>query len=203
MNWLLFKGLKVIREKIIAALVKDKNVLDVGSVGQSEEYCLWNILQQNAKSLVGVDLPNAKDVVVNEFNLTDKAYQHTQVDNTKIIYGNMETLKLDKKFDVIVAGDVIEHVSNQGLFLDNLAEHLSPDGQLIITTPNAKWPTVFLKPNVTHVLWHDIFTLRQLLVRHSLQITQWLYYPGNKPHYAPWLLPLVYRQSIFLVAKKL
>lgn len=193
----------MIREQAIAALVKDKKVLDVGSVGQSEEYCLWNILKRNAKTLIGVDLPSAKDVVVNEFNLTDKAYQHTQADHTKIIYGNMETLKLDEKFDVIVAGDVIEHVSNQGLFLDNLAEHLSADGQLIITTPNAKWPTVFLKPNVTHVLWHDIFTLKQLLSRHSLQITQWFYYPGNKPHYALWLLPLVYRQSIFLVATKL
>jgi 2-polyprenyl-3-methyl-5-hydroxy-6-metoxy-1,4-benzoquinol methylase len=48
-----------------------------------------------------------------------------------------EEFSFDKKFDVIFAGDLIEHLTNPGLFLENAKRHLSSGGRLIITTPNA------------------------------------------------------------------
>jgi len=190
----------MIREEIIAQKVKGKRVLDIGSVGQSDEYCLWGILSENSLELTGVDLPTSIDTLKSEFDVSPAGYSHGK--DKRIVYGNMENIQLNRKFEVVVAGDVIEHVSNQGLFLDNIAHHLEPDGELILTTPNAKWLTVFFKPNATHTLWHDIYTLQTLLKRHKLSIKEWFYYYGNKKSYPWWQKPLVKRQSIFVVAQK-
>nr|WP_172632601.1 methyltransferase domain-containing protein [Methanotorris igneus] len=57
-----------------------------------------------------------------------------------VIYDDVQKFenlkKLNKKFDVIVAGEIIEHLENPGLFLDKVKEFLKEDGILIITTPN-------------------------------------------------------------------
>ncbi|MDG9668257.1 class I SAM-dependent methyltransferase [Hahella sp. CR1] len=189
----------MIREKIILERTKGKKVLDIGSVGQSDEYCLWAILKKNARSLTGVDLPNATTVLADKFDVSPQGYEHSQDD--KIVYDNMETVDLGDKYEVAVAGDVIEHVSNPGLFLDNIKRHLEEDGELIITTPNAKWLTVLFKPNATHTLWHDIYTLRALLERHGYSITYWRYYVGNKPYYNFFKRLLAWRQQILVIAK--
>jgi len=185
------------RETKILELVKNKDVLDIGSLGQSDEYCLWDILSDSCRSLTGVDLPEAIQTTRKCFNV-DIAHQN----DPRIICGNMETIDLQKTFDVVIAGDVIEHVSNQGLFLDNICRHLRDFGKLIITTPNAKWPTVFCKPNPTHTMWHDLYTLEIILQRHNLKIEFFCFYYGNKNHYPWWQIPLVFRQSIFVVAVK-
>jgi SAM-dependent methyltransferase len=43
---------------------------------------------------------------------------------------------LDDRFDVIVAGDVIEHLPNPQALLEAAARLLSPGGRLLIATPN-------------------------------------------------------------------
>jgi 2-polyprenyl-3-methyl-5-hydroxy-6-metoxy-1,4-benzoquinol methylase len=186
------------RERLIAPLISGKRVLDIGSLGQSAEYCLWRFLAKYSASLTGVDLPDAEQTAREVLQIEVNGLRHKY--DPRIIYGNMENLDLGETFDVAVAGDVIEHVSNQGLFLDNIRRHLKPAGQLILTTPNAKWPTVFLRPNATHVLWHDAFTLRQLLGRHGFTLETLRYYQGNKPQYPLWQRPLLIRQQIFAVA---
>lgn len=186
----------MLREAIILRYVSGKDVLDIGSVGQdldpatravitktdgnSQKYYLWNLLKAHARSLVGIDLEAPP--------------------SGEIVRGNMETYSFGKQFDVAVAGDVLEHVSNQGLFLENIHRHLKPDGYLIVSTPNAKWWTVFLKPNETHTLWHDRFTLGEALRRTNFKIIEFHYYPGNKPHYPLWKRILAWRQGMCVVA---
>ena len=188
------------REKVILDLVQDKDVLDIGSLGQSDEYCLWNIMSGYCKSITGVDLPSAADTARGLLNVQTQSIAHGK--DKRIIYGDMEQINLGKTFDIAIAGYVIEHVSNQGLFLDNIYRHLRSDGRLVITTPNAKWPTVFLKPNATHVFWHDRYTLLNVLERHNFKISSLEYYYGNKPHYSWWKVPLVVRQAIIVIAEK-
>jgi 2-polyprenyl-3-methyl-5-hydroxy-6-metoxy-1,4-benzoquinol methylase len=188
------------REDTIIPLVKGRRVLDIGSVGQSDEYCLWTVLSAHSESLIGVDLPDAADTAQAIIGVSPPGLSHRQ--DARIVQGNMETISLGAEFDVAVAGDVIEHVSNQGLFLDNIARHLVPGGRLIITTPNAKWPTVCLAPNPTHTLWHDRYTLTHLLERHGYLLEHLAYYRGNKARYPAWAIPLVSRQQIIAVARK-
>ena len=171
----------MIREQIIIKLIKDKDVLDIGCVGQTDKYNLRDSIKNSAKSLTGIDIEPSYD--------------------GSIVQGNMETYSFDKKIDVVIAGDVIEHVDNQGLLLDNIRNHLREDGLLIITTPNAKWPTVFMPNNPTHTSWHDRNTLRAILERHGFEISEFRYYYGNKKHYNILLRPLVMRQAMLAICK--
>jgi 2-polyprenyl-3-methyl-5-hydroxy-6-metoxy-1,4-benzoquinol methylase len=183
----------MIREKIILKEIKNKDVLDIGSIGQSKAYSLWNLYKNSKfKSLTGIDLPRSAEISQKKF-----------LDDIRIIKGNMEYYQFNKKFDIVIAGDVIEHVNNQGLFLNNIYNHLNDDGKLIITTPNAKWPTVFLKPNPTHTLWHDRYTLMRILKNSGFQIIYFKYYFGNKINYSFIVKPLIIRQAIIVICKKI
>lgn len=48
--------------------------------------------------------------------------------------GNLES----KKFDIVYASEVVEHVENPLAFVNSLRERLSDDGVLILTTPDAE-----------------------------------------------------------------
>ncbi len=50
-------------------------------------------------------------------------------------HANAETFRLPERFNTIVAGEVLEHLSNPGLFLQRAREHLAAGGRLLITTP--------------------------------------------------------------------
>lgn len=171
----------MIREDIIRDHVKGKDVLDVGSTGQTDEYSLWDIIEKNAGSLSGIDL--------------------TPSDRKNVVQGNMETYSFGKKFDIIILGDVLEHVDNQGVLLDNLGRHLKEDGELIITTPNAKWFTVILRPNPSHALWHDRYTLEVILKRHGFFMSEVVYYCGNKNYYNPVARVVLLRQQMLCICK--
>jgi 2-polyprenyl-3-methyl-5-hydroxy-6-metoxy-1,4-benzoquinol methylase len=168
------------RMNFIVDRCKDKDVLDVGSTGQTESYDLWPRIKKVAKSLTGIDVVDHHDL--------------------DIVTGNMENQQFNKKFDIIVVGDTIEHVHNQGLFLNNIREHLKEGGELIITTPNAKWFTIMLRPNPTHVLWHDYYTLAYILKETGFEVDYFAFYLGNK-NYAWYKKPLVWRQSMLAVCK--
>lgn len=187
----------MIREAIIARHVTGRRTLDVGSLGQTDDYRLWDVLSDHAEELTGIDLD---DAALAEVTL-GTALAGAAVDpDPRILRGNMESDDLGRRFEVIVAGDVIEHMSNPGRFLDNCRRHLEPGGQLVLTTPNAKWPTVFLRPNPTHALWHDRHTLGHLLERHGFRVDEMRTYPGNKPHYPLPLRLLAWQQSLLAIA---
>jgi SAM-dependent methyltransferase len=171
------------REDYIKNYLKPEiSVLDIGSCGQTNKYSLWNFLKQENIHLVGIDIVKSND--------------------PSIVFGNMEYYDFHCQFDLIIAGDVLEHIENQGIFLRNIHKHLKKDGVFILTTPNAKWPTVILKPNPTHTLWHDRYTLEFILKQCGVTIVHFQYYYGNKPHYPLVVRPLIWRQSMFLVCKK-
>jgi len=171
----------MIREDIVKSYVKGKDVLDVGAVGQTRHYNLWEDIKVMTRSLTGIDIAPSPD--------------------KDIVQGNMETYSFGKKFDVIVLGDVIEHVDNQGLLLDNLRRHLKEDGVIIMTTPNAKWPTVFLPTNPTHTLWHDKRTISAIVERHGFSIAGFRYYYGNKSRYNPLVRLFIKRQQMLVICK--
>ncbi len=58
---------------------------------------------------------------------------------TNLIEGDACQLSktVQEKFDLLVAGEVIEHLSNPGLFFEEAARCLTPGGAILITVPNA------------------------------------------------------------------
>ena len=170
------------RLEVILRYCREKKVLDIGSTGQTEAYNLWQFLKKVGSSVCGIDIVPSPD--------------------PGIILGDMETYNFNDDYDVIVAGDVIEHVENQGRFLRNVHRHLRADGHFIVTTPNAKWLTVFFKPNPTHALWHDRHTLAYVLEQNGFRVIEFGHYFGNKPRYRWWFWPLVLRQGLIAICIK-
>ena len=119
------------RFDIIRSYCAKKRCLDIGTVGdlnhhirQPEKWLFAHIKSVGA-DVIGLDLN--KEAV-------DEA---RELGFSQIYHGNAETHVFDSKFDVITAGEVIEHLNNPGQFLVNVRRNLGRDGLIILTTPNA------------------------------------------------------------------
>jgi 2-polyprenyl-3-methyl-5-hydroxy-6-metoxy-1,4-benzoquinol methylase len=169
-----FKTIRT-RYDIIEKLVKNKDVLDLGCVNhdsetEKDEFWLHKFLIKHARSIIGID-NNKKEI--NKLN--KKGY--------KIIYGDAENFQLNKKFDVIIAGELIEHLSNPGLFLQSCKKNLKDSGIIIITTPNAFSFRHILRgvifgvvpTNDEHTAWFTPVTLKRLAELNGLTITEGYY----------------------------
>ena len=82
-------------------------------------------------------------------------------------------------FDVVVAGDIIEHLSNPGKMLDGITRLLKPNGCLILSTPNSMGLPAYLRyvtgrfhEGLQHVLCFNPITLAQLLQRHGYYVAE-------------------------------
>ncbi len=160
------------RDKFIQQMCSGKHVLDLGCIRHSAEYALadpgWihNKIKSVASKVVGVDyLPEEIE------KLTAKGYD--------IIFGDVtKPIDLNDKFDVIVAGDLIEHLVNFEGFFENCSRLLNPDGVLLISTPNpfysAEFHFVAFKGdyliNPEHTCWIDPQALSQLSSRFDYRI---------------------------------
>lgn len=90
---------------------------------------------------------------------------------------NVETMDLDRQFDTVVAGELIEHIANPGLMLDTIQSHLKPDGQAVLSTPNP-WGIPLLNRilhrelsvNDEHTAWYGPKTIAQLCKRYGLDL---------------------------------
>lgn len=88
--------------------------------------------------------------------------------------------------DVVVAGEIIEHLESPGQFLRAVAPLLRPDGVLVVTTPNAYRLAGFLAPvlgeeliHPDHVGIHSIHTLRTLGERAGYRVDRLGYYQNT------------------------
>ena len=85
--------------------------------------------------------------------------------------------------EVVVAGELIEHLDLPGAFLDEVGSLVSDGGSLVITTPNAQRLTnvvgALLGRDIVsgeHVGWHSWKTLDTLLRRHGWRLEELAYY---------------------------
>ena len=114
-------------ELLDTLIKKTDTVLDIGFWGQGKTYesPTWphKLLKDRAGDVYGLDLVYDESVI-------------PDADRAKYKVAAAEDFHFDKKFSIIFAGDLIEHLVNPGLFLDNAKAHLDAGGKLIITTPN-------------------------------------------------------------------
>jgi len=174
------------RERFIVEACCGKKVLHLGFADHpytenrlDDGSWLHNKIRQVSKLCVGVDLDNETVAYLKEkHNLTD------------LFAGDVERLEqLDiGKFEIVVAGEIIEHLNNPGLFLKSAKTVLDPDGRLIITTTNAfcarrllRIPFGIESIHPDHVYYFSHRTLRELtrrfgynlLEQHSYRLPNW------------------------------
>lgn len=107
---------------------------------------------------------------------------------------NLAEVQLDETFEVILAGEMIEHLSNPGLFLKGIRRFMNSDTQLVITTVNTYCAFRFLiyairgkggenEPvHPDHVAYYSFRTLNLILERENLIVEKFLFYDIGKEH---------------------
>lgn len=94
--------------------------------------------------------------------------------------GDAERFDLGRSFDVIVAGDILEHLGDLNGFMQSCKRHLRPGGRLLISTPNPWYWRYIVKAalhvevanNPEHVIWVCPRLLRQLAARHGMEMSE-------------------------------
>jgi 2-polyprenyl-3-methyl-5-hydroxy-6-metoxy-1,4-benzoquinol methylase len=140
---------------------------------------LHGMISKVAASLVGVDAD--RDGI--------EWFQKNGFPNT--YYDNVENLShpsvCGNKYDLILAGEIIEHLENPGLFLRSIQKLMTPDTDLIITTINAYCFFRFLYyllgrelVHPDHNYYFSPIVLRKLITRCGLDVKDLRYYPVGK-----------------------
>ncbi len=171
------------KNKKIAENCKNKNVLDLGVVDHDVIYekkknWLHRDLKEVAKNIKGIDI-DKKSIKI----LKKRGYN--------VDYCNVEDMNLKEKFEVIVAGDLIEHLDNAGRFLESVKKHMNKTSIFIITTPNclslSNWIELLIFGrikyiNEEHTLWYDANTIKKILLNHGFEIEELSFIVTN-PHF--------------------
>jgi 2-polyprenyl-3-methyl-5-hydroxy-6-metoxy-1,4-benzoquinol methylase len=112
--------------KLLALVGSDKRVLDVGC---SSGYLARHLVERGC-TVVGL-----------EFDPDAAAAARSVC--TDVLVGDVETMELpfeEASFDVVLCGDLVEHLRDPEAFLARARPLLHPDGRLVLTTPNvANW----------------------------------------------------------------
>jgi SAM-dependent methyltransferase len=163
------EALVVDRIQYLTELARNKDVLDVGVVAHDaniagDDKWLHKHLAKAARTCLGVDILEAE---------VEKLRAH----GFNVICTDIVAHQLEQKFDLVVCGEVLEHVDAPGLLLSSCAKMLRPSGRLVVTVPNP-WFAGYLRrsllngppleDNVDHVAWFDPCTLCELGERQGL-----------------------------------
>lgn len=127
------------RVALLRQLAAGRRVLDIGvvehdAINEQSDRWLHRHLAEVAASCRGVDV--LQDGVA---ALQEKGYD--------VICHDVISSPLPDRFDLIVAGDVIEHVGNPEGLMRASQQMLAPGGRLVLSTPN---------PYMLHRVWHHL-----------------------------------------------
>jgi len=163
-----YEGLKfpVFRAETILSYCDDKEVLDIGCVEhnidrtRADEWVHGRI-KRAAKKVIGIDY------LAEEVNkLKEAGYEVVCADATKPFH-------IGEQFDVIVVGNLIEHLSDFPGFFSNVTEHLKENGVVLVSTANPFYMEQYfysafkneIMINPEHTCWLDPVALDQLAGR--------------------------------------
>jgi ubiquinone/menaquinone biosynthesis C-methylase UbiE len=107
---------------------------------------------------------------------------------------NLEKVQINETFDVIVAGEMIEHLNNPGLFLSGIKRFMDANTSLVITTINAYCAMRLFQylwsgkggtgepVHPDHVAYYSYSTLKLLLERQNMTLKRFLFYDVGVEH---------------------
>lgn len=121
---------KKVRDRVhwILESSQGETVLDVGcSQGLTSI-----LLAREGKDVVGIDvLEDAIEYARNQLEQEEKPTR----EHLELIHDNFASHSFDRTFDVIIMGEILEHIADTNRFIHKAIELLNPNGRLIITVP--------------------------------------------------------------------
>lgn len=160
------------RLDLLRSICADKVVLDVGVVehfaeNRHRDRWLHKNLVDVAASCRGVDIL-AEDV------------EELRAQGYDVVVHDLTHSPLDDRFDVVVVGEVIEHLGAPEPFLANIRPMLADGGRLVVTTPNPymlnrTWQSLRgrFPDSVDHALLLGPGNVLELATRAGLALDAW------------------------------
>ncbi len=171
------------RQKLILEYCRDKSVLHLGCVESGsvrESFQTGELLhlqlQGVATQLIGLDIDSDGIQFLTDQGIPNLVRVDLEAADLVNIAGGAE---------VVVAGELIEHLSNPGLVIQRISELLKKTGgTAIITVPNAfsirhLFSVMFSRTECVmpdHNFYFSYVTLRSLLSRNGLEAIDWYAY---------------------------
>lgn len=158
-------------------------------------------LEQIASHVVGIDAD-------------EKGIETLSEKGSKNLYQadleRLEKLDLNEMFDVIIAGEMIEHLNNPGLFISGIQRFMTSETRLVLTTINAYCGMRFWQYGLRgkrgkqepvhpdHVAYYSYSTLKLLIERHGMHVEKFLFYDVGKEHrpHNRWFVNLINDVSV-------
>ena len=169
------------RDSFILQKVKGRSVLHLGCIGETDSELIVKV--NRAKELLHSKVKKVASEVYGIDIDAEAIAEYTNILGKKNLFvGDVEKLELvpiDKKFDIILFTDLMEHLSNPGLALEGIKRFMSDESELIVSVPHS-----FGLPNYIryilgkfqegnqHVAAYNSAHLYNLLYRHGFRITE-------------------------------
>lgn len=155
---------------------------------------LHSILQEEAQTLCGVDIDAASLAKMRDLGFENLWHGDAE---------NLATLGTDEKFDVVVAGDLLEHLTCPGSMIEGVKRLLNPGGICLVSTVNAfgihfqlrRWLGRYVE-HFEHVAFYSPETLVHLFERHGYRAVE-LYGGFTEPPHN------LRKKALFLAGKPL
>lgn len=175
----------------ITMCISDKDVLDVGCVG--EDFCLHKKIKERAHSVLGIDINR-------------EGIERMRSEGHDVMYADAEQFNANPiSFDVVGFGACLEHMDNLGLALDCAWKNLRDGGRLVITTPNARHLGVAFKEMVGkgHRFIFTPRSISNLLKAHGFKIVEIQFFRDEgKLNPVGWLYEKVFLRFLPQLASK-
>lgn len=200
------KSIRVVnREEYIDWLlnkIDGNTVLDIGAIEHNLEYTRSNNwkhrrLIARAKKVVGVDILKEYAGALNR-----EGFDIRVCDATSDEY-------LGEKFDFVILGDVIEHVSNPINLVEFSLRHLNKGGEVIIKTPNPYYISSIKKMlkgqpfvNLEHISWITPTMMLEIARRANCSLKHYIVDPKKSRILSRFINPeLLSRDYIYILSR--
>lgn len=170
----------VSRLDYLRAICRGKRVLHLGC---SSGRCIMDrlergsllhaILDEEARELYGIDIDRDSLALMRK----DLGFRNLYEGNVE----RLGELALDETFDIVVAGDLMEHLTKTGAALDGIKRFLRPGGHFVMSTVNAfglhfqlrRWLGIYTE-HPEHVCFFSPETIVNMLERHGYVVSEML-----------------------------
>lgn len=149
-----------IRERFDAVkdLLRGTSLLDIGSASRyRRDDWMHGLIAAESTDVVGIDMDEEAIAIIKERGLDVRV-------------GDARNFDLGRKFEVVFAGELIEHLDDVRGFLQSVRRHLLPGGRLVLTTPNPFYFANFIyrygghaHVHYQHTCWFCEDTIKRVL----------------------------------------
>jgi SAM-dependent methyltransferase len=159
-----FEVLRILADDLVA---QAKEMAEIG--------CGNGLLQRQIEEAYGREITGYD---LNEFALKRNISRSSPIFCYDICRRNKD---LRERYDLIFLFDVLEHINEEGHFVDAIKFHLAPNGRIIVNVPAGQWAYSDYDRAAGHVRRYSIGSLCDAVRPYNIKVTAWSY----------WGLPLV------------